>query len=107
MPLIGWISLTLHPSPPRVLDRYLTIVCEVLVCVVQKYAVLLQEPMDLHAGFEAEQFADIRFREAVAAVPLQSYSFKGRSRRVLSCSDQLTGKFFRNLNGDGHGILLV
>jgi hypothetical protein len=107
MPRIGWISLTLHPSPPRHLDRYFTIVCEVLARVVQKYAVLLQEPMDLHAGLEAEQFADIRFRETVAPVSFQSYRFEGRSRRVLSCGDQLTGEFFRNLNGDGHGILLI
>jgi hypothetical protein len=63
--------------------------------------------MDLHAGLEAEQFADIGFREPVAPVPLQSYSFEGGSRRVLSCGDQLTRECFRNLNGDGHGILLI
>jgi hypothetical protein len=51
-------------------------VCEILVGVVEKYAVLLQEAMDLRAGLEAEQFADIRFREAVAPVPLQSYRFE-------------------------------
>ncbi len=99
--------MALRPSPPGHLDRNITIVWEVLLRVVQKYAVLLQEAMDLHSGLEAEQFADIRFREAVAPVPLQSNRFEGRSRRVLSCSDELADEFFRDLNSNGHGILLI
>jgi hypothetical protein len=93
------------------------IVCEVQVRVVSglvdqtqqvaEYAVLLHEPMDFHAGLESEQFAEIGFREAVAPVPLQSYRFEDRSRRVLSSGYQLTREFFRNLNRNGHGILLV
>jgi hypothetical protein len=45
-------------------------VFQVLAGVVQKYAMLLQEGMDLHARLETEQFADIRFREAVTPVSL-------------------------------------
>ena len=78
------VVISVHGAlvPPRYVGRYFTIVCEVLVRVVQQSAVVLREPMDLHAGLKAEQFTNTGFREAVAPAPVQSYSFDGRSRRV-------------------------
>src|SRR5205823_2601005 len=80
---------------------------EVLDCVVQKHAVLLEKGIDLHAGLETEQTANLGFGEAVAAVRFQSDRFEGHARRVLSRSDQLTGQFFRNLNGESHRPLSI
>src|SRR5437899_2968796 len=98
--------MALRSCPPRDFARHFPIVFE-LFGVGQQRAVILQEAMDLHTGFETEQVADIGYREPIAPISLKSNSVEGDPCCVLARGDELTGQFFRDLNGNGHGASSV
>lgn len=75
---------------------------EVSNVVVQVNAVMLQEGVDFHTGFETEHLAHGGLRETFRAVAFESQCFQGYTGRVLSFGRDLPRELVWNIERDLH-----
>lgn len=75
--------------------------------VVEVDAVLLEEGVNLHAGFVAEQDADLVFAESLGAVALDGEGLERGLRRALAGGDELRGERVRNVERHLHRLRIA
>jgi hypothetical protein len=71
---------------------------------VEVDSVFLEEGVDFHAGFVAEETADFAFGEAVGAVGLDSEGFHGGAGWVGTGGDKAGCEIVGDVEGDLHGF---
>lgn len=78
---------------------------EIFEAVLELHAVVFEETVDLHAGFEAKQLAQEERGDFAGTIGLESESLQRGARQILALRGEGSEKLVRKRNGDVlHGV---